>query len=136
MTKESLVINGETLELDASKITLVFNTAFGRSHYSGRHMIDAEWSLAHFRSLVEIDGETATLFRKVVHDFPGDLQVTRETISQCEIGFQHLAGLISLSLHFARKKSAYGWKYPETGLHPKYQGNLADLLIHFSSIGG
>ena len=136
MTKETLIINGDTLELDASKINLVFSTAFGKSHYPGRHMIDSEWSLAHFRSLVEIDSETATLFRKVVHDFPGDLEVTRENVLACEVGFQHLAGLIALSLHFARRKSAFGWKYPETGLHPKYQGNLADLLIHFASIGG
>lgn len=134
MTKQTIIINGDTLEVEASRITLVFNTAFGKSHYPGRHMICPEWSMSHFRSIDEIDGRTASLFRMVIHDFPDGMSVTKESITSCEIGFQHLVGLISLSLHFIKTRAVFGWKYPETGLHPKYHGNLADLLIHLSGV--
>lgn len=130
MTKESIVIGDETLEIETRPITLVFNTSPLKSGYPNRHMIDPEWTLANYRSLVEITEATARLFKIVFPDF--DLPITKASIDKCSLGHQHVVGLMALSIHFLNTRQPFGWRFPETYLHPRHQANLADALIWFA----
>jgi hypothetical protein len=66
-----------------------------------------------------------------VPDFPHEIK--KENLDKCTMGFQHLIGLFSMSLIFTIQNVKFGWKYPESFLHPKYQGNIADAMISFSN---
>lgn len=127
MQTEKLVIDETELDIEVKPITLVFNTAFGDSVYLERTMITPEMTLAHFETLTEIDPYTAKFFKLVINDFPDE--ITKERLNKCPMGFRHLVGLFSLTISFIAKDIKFGWKYPETGIHPKYQGNIADAMI-------
>lgn len=131
MSGEKVFFGEEEHEIQVSPITLVFNTSPEESTYMERIMITPEMTLDYYRSLREIDYYTARFFKMAVPDF--DQEVTKENINKCVLGFQHLIGLFSLSLNFMLQGVKFGWKYPESYLHPKYQANLADILIAFSN---
>jgi len=130
MDTETAVFDNTKHEIGTSSVTLVFNRTFGQSAYPERTMITPEGSLSHFRSLDAIDPLVARLFGIVFHDF--DRPVTKENLDECEVGCQHVAGLLDLSLRLMLKGEKFGWKFPETGLHPRHQGNLADVVILLS----
>lgn len=130
MEKEKIIIDDTCHEIDLRRVNVIVNACFGEAIYPERIMIAAEDSLAHFDAMEEIDPFTAKFFKLVVPDFPYD--VTKNKLKKCPSGFRHLVGLFSLSLDYLSKGIKFGWRYPESGLHPKYQGNLADALIIFS----
>ena len=95
-------------------------------------MLDPEMTLNHFRAMTEIGPYTAELFKLAVPDFQEP--VTLENLRRAPIGFQHLIGLLELSFNYTCLGHKFGWKYPETYLHPKYQGNLADIALLLSDL--
>jgi len=123
----TITINNEPHQIETKPVTLVFNASGLRTEYPDRIMITPEMSLNRYRQLGEIDRITAALFRIVVPDF--DRPVSREELDKCCDGFQHLAGLLSLTVRFIAHKHQFGWSYPETGLQPRYQANLADVIV-------
>ena len=94
-------------------------------------MITPEMTLKYFVELNEIGPYTQELFLQVVKD---DFRqpVTIENMRKAHVGFQHLTGLLELSFNYTCTGLKFGWKYPETYLHPKYQGNLADIALILS----
>lgn len=127
---ETVVFDSTKHEIDPRRVTLVFNRTFGQSAYPERRMITAEDSLSHYRELESIDPFVARLFAVVFPDF-GRI-VTREALDGCEVGCQHVAGLLDLSLRLLASGANVGWKFPETGLHPRHQANLADVILILS----
>lgn len=130
MKTETIYVGQDEHKIPIATATVVFNASTLATHYPDRVMITPSTSLEHFKTLADIDPYTAALFKKVVTDYP--VPVTMENIKSAPEGFQHLIGLFSLSLQFLAAKRKFGWKYPEAQLHPKYQGNLAEVLILFS----
>jgi hypothetical protein len=130
MDTESVVFDKTKHEIGTSRVTLVFNRTFGQSAYPERTMITPEGSLSHFRSLDAIDPLVARLFGMVFSDF--DRPVTKENLDGCEVGCQHIAGLLDLSLRLILKGEKFGWKFPEACLHPRHQANLADVVVLLS----
>lgn len=124
---ETIIVNGEPHQIDAKRATLVFNAGGHRIQYPGRVMITAEMSLNRYREIDEIDQFAAAMFEMVIPDF--GRQVCKAELDQCSDGLQQLAGLLSLTVWLLSRKHAIGWSYPESGLHPKYQANLADVII-------
>jgi hypothetical protein len=116
--------------IETAPLTLVFNTSFKESFYPDRIMIDPEMTLDHFRRMEEINPYVAGFFKMVVPDFPED--IVMENLKNAAAGFQHLIGLFDLSLNMLLEKRKFGWRLPETYLHPKYQANLGDALITFA----
>ena len=48
-------------------------------------------------------------------------------------GMKHLVGRIDMTLKFLDMGiRQIAWKYPEAGLHPKWQAELGDVLIGLS----
>jgi len=47
---------------------------------------------------------------------------------------KHLIGLFSLNFKFMIEGKKVVWKYPESFLHPKYQGNIAEVMILMADI--
>lgn len=129
--EEKVIFDETEQSIEVSPITLVFNKSFGESVYPERTMIDCEMTLNHYKKIQDIDPYTAKLFKLVVPDFP--YEVKKEILDKCLIGFKHLIGLFSLSIQMIIEKKKFGWKYPESNIHPKYQANLADAMIILSN---
>jgi hypothetical protein len=127
--KETVFFDGTEHQIEPAPITMIFNTTHGESFYPDRMMIDPTMTLEHFNGMTEINPYTEAFFKLVVPDF--DKPVTIEAMKRAAMGFRHLIGLFDLSLHLLLLKKAFGWKYPEAYIHPKYQANLGDALILF-----
>jgi hypothetical protein len=127
---ETILLDNTKHEIDPRRVTLVFNRTFGQSAYPERTMVTPEDSLSHFRSLDGIDPLVARLFGVVFPDF--DRPVTKEHLDECAVGCQHVTGLLDLSLRLILDGVKFGWKFPETGLHPRHQLNLADVVLILS----
>ena len=121
---ETITINGEPHQIEAKRATLVFNSDGSRIDYPERVMITPEMSLNHYRQLDEIDCGTASLVEMVV-----GRRLSKTDLDGCDDGFQQVAGLLALTVRLLAHRHKVGWRYPETGLHPKYQGNLADVML-------
>ena len=124
------IFDGDEHEIDARRVTLVFNTSFGESQYPGRTMVTPEMSLDKYRAIPEIDPLVAALFRVVVPDFPGP--VVKKTLDDSGVAFRQVAGMFAATLELILQKKQFGWKYPEANLHPKYQANLGDAAVLLS----
>jgi hypothetical protein len=125
---ETAIYNGEPVNLETQRITLAFNKTHGESEYPDRTMIAPEMSLAHFDGGGwEPSDVVEALFRAIVHDFDG--RVTRAALAKCQPCFRQLAGMLDLTVQAMLAGQPFGWKYPENGLHPMYQGNIADVAI-------
>jgi len=131
MATETVYIGKEPVTIKLAPITLMFNAGYKNTFYPDRVMIDADMTIAHFRQLAEISPFVAAFFKMVVPDYPYEINVAN--LREAVPGFQHLAGLLDLSLRFILQRRKFGWRYPETYLHPKYQANLADVMITLSS---
>ena len=121
---ETILVNGEPHQIDAKRVTLVFNSDGSRIRYPDRVMITPEMALNHYRELDEIEPITAALVEKVV-----GRRLSKADLDGCDEGFQALAGRMALTVRLMAYRHQVGWSYPETGLHPKYQGNLADVML-------
>lgn len=127
--KETIFVDREQHEIETKPVTLVFNSSCA-TYYPDRIMIDPEMTLKKFRELKELNAFQIGLFRKVVPDVQ---PVTLSALQGGHVGFQHLMGLVACTLELLLMRRPFGWKWPETYLHPKYQGNLADVLILLNS---
>lgn len=124
--------DGETRGLpDAPRLSLVFNQTHGESQYPGRVTITPEVSMAHYAIMGEPDAVTQALFRLVVADWHGP--VSRKTLDAAQPVFRQVAGMFGMTVQAMAQRKPFAWKYPENGLHPRYQLNLADAAIILSS---
>lgn len=123
--RENVYVDQELHQIDTKPITLIFNSNCA-TYYPDRIMIDPEMTLRKFRELTDITVFQIGLFKQIIPDFT---PVTLDSLLGAHIGFQHVMGLVTCTLELMLLKKPFGWKWPETYLHPKYQGNLADVLI-------
>jgi hypothetical protein len=131
MTSERAIFNGEQHEIEmAPRATLVFNKTHGKSDYPDRLVIDSEVALQHYDWMDEISDVAGLLLLAIVHDFVGP--VTKAALDQCQPAFRRLAGMLDLTVRAMAAKMPVAWKYPEDGLHPQYQGNIADVMLALS----
>jgi len=124
---ERAIFNGDKVELQTAKINLVFNQTHGESDYPDCLVIDSDVALQHYEWMDEVSDVASAMFRAIVHDWHG--MVTKITLESSQPCFRRLAGMLDLTARAMIAKAPFVWKYPEDGLHPKYQGNLADVLI-------
>lgn len=129
-TREQILVGDEEHSIEASRVTVVFNSSPLEIKYRERLMVTHEMSLRECDSLVEIGKVAESLFRMIVPDWHGPL--TPASLAKCGHGIRGVMGLVSLSSKLALCGVPFGWSYPETGLHPRYQGNLADVAILIS----
>jgi hypothetical protein len=127
--KETVFVDKQAHKIDVKPVTLVFNSSCA-TFYPDRLMIDPEMTLAKFRQLTELNPFQIGLFSKVIPDFT---PVTLNSLTAGHVGFQHVMGLMAYTLELMLIRKPFGWKWPETYLHPKYQGNLADVMILLST---
>ncbi len=126
---ETIFVDQQAHEIEVKKLTLIFNEK-AAIYYPDRVMIDPEMTLQKFKELTELNVFQIELFKLVAPDVT---PVALLNLRAGHIGFQHLMGLISCSLELMLLKKQFGWRWPETYLHPKYHGNLADLMLLLSS---
>lgn len=127
--EETVFVDAEPHKIQTKPVTLVFNSSCA-TFYPDRIMIDPEMTLDKFRHLRELDPFQIGLFRKIIPDAE---PITLTSLRAGHVGFQHVMGLVACTLELILLKKPFGWKWPETYLHPKYQGNLADAMILLGS---
>lgn len=130
MNEETVIFEGEHHSIPTAPITLIFGTQNKESIYPERTEITSLETINHFNILRKIDPYSASFFKIVVKDF--NKPVFIENISS--LSHKHLIGLFSLSLRLLLEEKKFVWKNPENFLHPRYQANLADVLIIFSNL--
>jgi len=130
MQTEKVLCSGSEHNIEIRPITVVFNAAQKDTLYPDRVSITPEMTLKHFDELVEIDPYSAVLFRIVVDDY--FFPVTKKQIQESVLAFKHLIGLFSLHFKLTIEGKKVVWKYPEAFLHPKYQANIAEVMILIS----
>jgi hypothetical protein len=124
---ETIKVGEDSHAIELKPVTVLFNAGQKEIEYPERISITPEMTMDQFRKIDKIDPYTACLFRIVVHDY--SYPVTKKNIQKSVSAFQHLIGLFSLSLSLIAARKKVVWKYPEYCLHPKYQGNIADVMI-------
>lgn len=130
MSTERIAVDGESHVIETRRANLIFNTSPSEVRYERREVFDPEASLARYRGLTEIDPLVAALWRVVICDFHGE--VTKESLDQCQTPYQQVIGLIMLTVEAIIAKTKFVWRRPESGLHPRHQVGLADLMLLFS----
>lgn len=130
MNTEKITCGGSEHEVELGPVTVLFNAAQKDIIYQDRIPITPEMTLAHFNTITNIDPYSACLFRIVVNDYK--FPITVKQIQGSVLAFKHLIGLFSLSLKLMLEGKKFVWKYPESFLHPKYQGNVAEVIILMS----
>jgi hypothetical protein len=130
---ETVIADETAHQIELRRLVLIYNHSCA-THYPERLMIAPEMTLKHLNSeMTEIGPYTEALFLQVVK---GDFHqpITLENMRKAHIGFQHLTGLLELSFNYTCMQRKFGWKYPETYLHPRYQGNLCDVALLLSDL--
>lgn len=115
--------------IEIKPVTVLFNASQKDIIYNDRIQITPEMTLNHFEELDTIDPYSAILFRIIVNDY--SYPVVKKNIQW--MAAKHLIGLFSLNFKFMIEGKKVVWKYPESFLHPKYQGNIADVMILMSN---
>jgi hypothetical protein len=131
---ERAIFNGDNVELQTAKINLVFNKTHGESDYPDRLVIDSEVAMQHYDWMEEVSDVADSLFRAIVHDWQGP--VTKAALEKSQPCYRRLAGMLDLTARAMIAGTPFVWKYPEDGLHPMYQGNVADVIIALSDPAG
>ena len=127
MSKEKVFFGDSEHELDLKSVNLVYNQSFQESSYPERVMITPQMTVEWYSNLKDFDEYTSKFFKFVVADFP--YEVTKENVDKCPSCFKHLIGLFSMTFFLLKRNVKFGWKYPEGNLHPKYQAQLADVIV-------
>ena len=121
-------ILGQDVELEDTKpLTLLYGSEL--SHYNNKYEgffpIDIDITTYHAERVVNLHEEFDEYFKIV---FP-DVDLNKEEISSMGTGLKHVIGLVDMLLKFQDTRTRVVLKYPESGLHPKAQLQLADLFI-------
>jgi len=111
--------------IEIRPVTVVFNASQRDILYDERVPITPEMTLKHFDEMDSIDPYSAVLFRIVVNDY--HYPVTKKNTQW--LAAKHLIGLFSLNFKLMLEGKKVVWKYPESFLHPRYQGNIAEVMI-------
>jgi len=131
MAKEIIAVGDDVHEIDVRKITLICKDAKTPDvEYAERIPLDLEACLYHIDRVQKFDDRTAELVRMV---FKYDGEITPDICRKNGLGWRHVAGRIDLSLKFMQMGIPFAWIYPEAGLHPSAQCELADVIILLSN---
>lgn len=125
------IFNGETHELPEGRVNVVFNRSHGDSLYPDAVNITPEACMDYYAGMGEPSDATEALFLAIVDDF--DEPVTREALDRSQPCYRRLAAMLEWSVRLTIERKKFVWKYPENGLHPRHQGNIADVAIAFTN---
>jgi len=122
-----IVAGQQEHEIATRRFTLVVPAAnmHHRIRYPGHVTLDLEACEYHIRLVQKLHLEFQKFFSIV---FP-DVEISPENIRQQSTGVLHVAGRVDMTLKLQDLDAPIVWQYPEAGLHPATQLQLADLMI-------
>ena len=135
MNTQQVVIGDEVREIEVSPVTLIFHEGiFEDLKYPGLVEIDYLMSRAYYHKVDELDPIVEPLFRLVFSyggkcNLPERFTWTKEHLNTCSDAMQALAGRLQLTLVLMSRRTKFMWKFPEAGLHPTAQCQLADVIL-------
>tara|TARA_Y100001973_G_scaffold97974_1_gene154861 strand:+ start:1080 stop:1544 length:465 start_codon:yes stop_codon:yes gene_type:complete len=124
------VADSEFCEISQRPITAFFHNLDEEVHFEDCCVLDYVLSLRRYDSMISIDPFVAALWKIVFQNFSGD--VTKESLEKCSEAHRSFVGRIDLTLRCMIENTKFVWRFPEMGLHPRNEVNIADLLILLS----
>lgn len=125
MTTERILANGEAHDIEARKITLVCHGSGVDCEFPERMTINPNDSVYHAERVKKIHENTPHWL---------DVIFNSDVPPKSSLAYRHALGLVDLSLKYADMGVQFGWKYPETYLHPACQVHLADFAVYLSEV--
>lgn len=135
-TQESLTI------ADAGRLSVIIGDMPFKMEFEGFFEINQSRTLQHVEEAEQFHPDTHRLFEFVIsarEDAPNPVDYVYGPDSFCPQtfrgeregrGYQHLAGLLDLSLICIDHGVSFGWMEPENSLHPSLMRNLVAALRH------
>lgn len=131
-TIEYVEINGELHQIETKPITIITGQQLEAGMhltYPKRQVVSVNDGFEHIDKITEFQEDTERYFRVVVKDYPEGKEFTPEAMKREGTGFKGLVGTIDFITILRKKGVQFVWRFPEAFLHPKYQVELADLII-------
>jgi len=133
MPKEIIAIGNDVHEIEVRPITLICKGAnVPDAEYAERFRLTLEVCLYHIDRVQTFHERTEELVRMVFKNYEGT--ITPDVCRQNGLGWRHVAGRIDMSLKFIQMGIKFAWVYPEAGLHPSAQVELADVILILTNI--
>jgi hypothetical protein len=98
---------------------------------AGCVVLDIEYCIYHVDRVIKFHDKLPDLVERVTgSEFE---YADRKRRSSWSLGMRHLVGCLDMTLKFLDAGvSQIAWRFPESGLHPKWQVELADVAIELS----
>jgi hypothetical protein len=132
MATEQIIIGKDTHTIEVKPITLIVEAGLQDIQYPERVVIDSEFSIQHYRSVEEICMLAQELTRYVLFDIGYQPSKANLELNGASLGAKQLAGMWDLFVQALKEKMQVVLRCPENNLHPRYHGNIADVMIAFS----
>jgi hypothetical protein len=134
--KLNISLNGENFELETNPITIICKAAkvvediqYGEDVI----IIGSPQTLQHLETIRTLHPSLLLYLCYVFNKDEFDIDKFSEDgvayTKQQGTGFQHVVGMIDMTLKAMDGKKEFVIRYPEAHLHPSKQANLADLFI-------
>jgi len=127
---------GTSCEDRVSQITTIYPSAKASVHKTEYEIdnvepidLTYEACIYHAGRCQTFHKETYKLFKLVFPDLDINNPIDPEKVKQQGSGFKHVLGRVDLALKLQDLGVSHIHRYPEAGLHPRAQCNLADLFI-------
>tara|TARA_Y100000034_G_scaffold130495_1_gene189096 strand:+ start:3218 stop:3643 length:426 start_codon:yes stop_codon:yes gene_type:complete len=129
MTKEIIGIGDDVHEIEVRPLTLLFKSPNLTQdvEYAERIPLDYEVCTYHMDRVQKFHALTPILVKMVFVDY--DKEITPGNCRDEGRGFQHIAGLMDMTLKFMDKGVPIAWVHPESHIHPKHQCQLGDVAV-------
>lgn len=127
------IFDGQPLQLDTRRVSVVFNKTHGESFYPNVVNITPQSSMSYYATMGEPSDVSEAFFRYIVRDWGGP--VSKAALDKSQPCFRRLAAMLDQTVNLMIERRQFVWKYPEDGLHPQYQGNIADIAIALGNAG-
>ena len=123
MTAETVLVDGQEHKIEVRPITVVAHPSEVSVEFKDRMTLGPQETVYHGENVKKIHVESPHWI---------DVIFNSKVPPKNTIEYKHVLGLVDLSLKFKDMGVPFGWKYPESYLHPACQVHLADFAIHLA----
>ncbi len=129
MNPEVISVGNDVHEIELRPITLIFkDPALAQDiEYASRISLDYDVCTYHMERVQKFHRLTPVLIKMVFTDY--EKEITPGNCREEGRGFQHISGLLDMTLKFRDQGVPIVWVHPESHIHPKHEAQLADVII-------
>jgi hypothetical protein len=134
---ETIIADGTPHDVEVRPITLICHHGNVALQVPGRVEIGPEQTLARTGQMTQPEWDQWRKLPPFAHGFKTVFndQELPERLPSADMGVRHIVGLLVLLIETVVAGGKPFLRLPESFLHPRYQLNLADLLVQLSNGG-